>query len=466
MIYDLIIKNATMVSPAETSCGSIMIKNGKIAAIGCSEPEYEALEVIDASGKLVFPGFIDSHVHSRDGSKGATYKEDFAHSSMAAAAGGITTILEMPNCNPAIFCTENLQDLVRTLTPKAYVDFGVWGLCLGSLNNDRLQELADAGVVAFKFFWGYAIDSNTYQLIYNYQDGMKDAIPPLSNGEVYKLFREVAKTGKIVAIHAEDFSIIKQLTEEAKAAGMNDYDGMLYARPAVSETIVTDTAIQIAEATGARLHILHVAAGDCLDYIRKAQAEGFDITAETCPHYLKLTKDDYSRCGTLMKGYPPVRTQLDQDMLWEGLRDGTLSFVASDHAPHAPEEKSQDIWTAPAGMAAIETMAPIMINAVNEGKITWEDLADVLSVSAAKQYDIYPMKGSLLPGTDADITIVDPEVEYTIDQTRLHSKHKLSPYDGMQMKGKVVRTIVRGRTIMKDGEIVSEPCGTFIRSEN
>ena len=191
MMWDLLIKNADYVSEHQIEHGNIYVKDGKIAAISAELLAGDAKETIDATGRLVFPGFIDTHCHSRDGSKGAWYKEDFAHSSRAAAVGGITTILEMPNCNPAIYNVENLHDLIKTITPKAYVDFGVWGLCLGKLNNDSLQALADAGVVAFKFFWGYAIDAKNYQLIYNYEEGMKDVIPPMGN-EFINLVKDTA----------------------------------------------------------------------------------------------------------------------------------------------------------------------------------------------------------------------------------------------------------------------------------
>lgn len=464
MDWDLVIKNSVFYTDKDSFSGNVYVKDGKIAAFSSEDMEGTAVETIDAAGKYVFPGFIDTHCHSRDGSRGAHYKEDFVHSSKAAAAGGITTVLEMPNCNPAVYSVEMMEDLIKTITPKAYVDFGVWGLCLGDLNRDQLQPLADAGVAAFKFFWGYAIDSKTYQLIYNYQDGMEGVIPPFSNGEVYKLFRDVAKTGKKVAIHAEDFSIIKLLTQEAKEKGMNDYSGMLYSRPPMSETVTVETAIQIAESTGAKLHILHVAAGDCLKYIRNAKAEGYPVTAETCPHYLFLTDADYSHCGNSMKGYPPVREKYDQDLLWKGIEDGTLSFVCSDHAPHTPEEKAKDIWTAPAGMVAIETMVPLMINSVSEGQISWNKLAELMSVEPAKQFGLFPLKGSLEIGSDADFTIVDPDIEYIVDQQKLHSRTKLSPYNGMKLKGKPVQTIVRGKAVMKDGEIISEPSGHFVRS--
>lgn len=462
-MWDHVIKNGTIVTGSESFKADIYIKDGKIGAISSEPLEGEAKEVTDATGKYLLPGFIDTHVHSRDGRNGAHYKEDFFHSSMAGACGGITTIYEMPNCNPAIYNTEKLDDLVEVITPKAHTDFGVWGLCLGDLNNSELAKLDKAGVVGFKFFWGYAIDSKAYQLIYNYKEGMEDVIPPLDNGEVYRIFREVAKTGKMVAIHAEDFFIIKALTAEVQARGDKSYAAMLEARPVLSETMVIESAIQIAEATGAHLHILHLACGDGVDLIRAAQERGVNVTGETCPHYLYLTDEDAEKVGSLIKGYPPVRTQYDQDKLWKGLREGTLCLVCSDHAPHSAEEKSAGLWDAPAGMATNETMSMVMLDGVNKGKITLNDLARVMSENPAKQFGTYPMKGSLEVGTDADITIVDLEKEYTFHQEDMHSRTKLSPYNGRTFKGKVAQTILRGTTIAKDGEIVGEPTGHFIK---
>lgn len=463
MDWDLVIKGGTLVTASESKQANLYVKDGKIAAVSAVELPGTCGEVIDAAGKLVFPGFIDTHVHSRDGSRGAHYKEDFFHSSMAGAVGGVTTIYEMPNCNPAIYNVEMLEDLKKTITPKAHTDFGVWGLCLGDLNNSEIEALDRAGVVGFKYFWGYAIDEKTYQLVYNYTPGMQGVIPPYDEGKIFQIFRTVAKTGKKLAIHAEHFDLIKLFTSEVTSAGEKGYAAVLKARPDFSETTVINTAIAFAEQTGCHLHILHLAAGKGVDLIRKAQQRGVPVTGETCPHYLALTDRDAERVGVMIKGYPPVRTQEDQDLLWGGLKDGTLSFVCSDHAPHSAEEKQQDFWVAPAGNATIETMSMILLDAMNKGKITENEVAKFLSENPAKEFGTYPQKGSLTVGGDADFAIVDPNAEYVFHQESMHSRTKLSPYDGGTYRGRVVQTVLRGMTVAKDGEIVGAPRGHFIR---
>ncbi len=462
MIFDRAIINGRIVTPNDTFFGDIYIKDGVIAAITAPETKLEAFDVVDASGLTVMPGFIDTHVHSRDGFNGAHYKEDFFHSTMAAAAGGFTTIYEMPNCNPAIYNVDMLNRLIECVTPKAHVDFCAWGLCLGDLNAKELDALSEAGVCGFKFFWGYAIDSNTYQLVYNYRSGMKDCIPPLDRGEILRMFKNVAKTGKLLGIHAEDFDIIKALTQEVLAGCDRSYAAMLRSRPTVSETSIIESAISYAKASDMRLHILHLAAGDGVELIRRAQHEGFPVTGETCPHYLALSDEDGDRLGSVMKGYPPVREKRHQELLWQGLIDGTLSHVCSDHAPHSPEEKAQGLFDAPAGMAAIETMSLIMLNAVNAGRITENKLVSLLSENPAKLFGAYPKKGALMVGSDADMVLLDMDAEYTFDRATMHSRTKLSPYHGLHMKGRPVHTILRGRSVCENGDIKCAPFGRFV----
>jgi len=287
MLWDHVISNGSIVTAEEEYEASIYIKDGKISAISQTPLGGESKKTTDATGLHVLPGLIDTHIHSRDG--GATYKEDFYHSTQAAAAGGITTVFEMPNTNPPVNHKENFYKQADNLKSKAHVDFGIWGICLGDLNIKDLEGLHEAGVIGFKYFWGYAVDKNTYQLIYNFVEGMEDVIPPCNDGEVYRMLEEVAKTGQTLAIHAENSDVINHLTEVMKATGKDDYETVLASRPSLVEELTIQTGISMAKKTGTRLHILHVSSAEGVKLIQQAQEEGYPITAETCPHYLFLT---------------------------------------------------------------------------------------------------------------------------------------------------------------------------------
>lgn len=464
MIYDLLIKNGSIVTGREITKANICVLDGKIAAVTSPDVESEAKEVIDAQGKYVYSGFIDTHVHSRDG--GQTHKEDFYHSTMSAACGGITTILEMPNAVPAVVDKDSFERQKANLESKACVDFGMWGLCVGRENNDKLQELAEQGVVGFKFFWGYSIRKSDYSLVYSPSSMGDDIIPPFQDGEIYEIFEEVQKTGKQIAIHAENASMIKRFTERVKVEDYkNDYEALLATRPSVTEETTIKTAISFSKATGAHLHVLHVSSKEGVELIREAKAKGLSVTGESCPHYLVLTNEDFDRVGKMIKGYPPVRYQADQDAMWAGLKDGTLSFVCSDHAPHRKEDKQGSIFNIPAGMCAIETMVPLLANEVNNGKITKQELAMILSENPAKHFGLYPQKGSLEIGTDADITIMDFDQEKTIHADELHSISKVTAYDGFKVSAVPVCTIVRGNVLVKDGVMAENmKVGKFIRA--
>lgn len=463
MIWDHVIKNGYIYNGTDFLKGNLYIKDGKIAAISENELSGEAKKTTDANELYVLPGFIDTHVHSRD--PGATYKEDFYYSTQAAAAGGITMVFEMPNTNPPINNVENLHKQKDNLTPKAHVDFGIWAICLGDLNMKDIVPLHEAGVIGFKFFWGYAINSNTFQLMYNYKDGDEGVIPPLPDGEVYDIFKEVEKTGQLLAIHAENNEIIQRLTKKVEDSGRRDYEALLEGRPNLAEEMTIQSGIAMAKKLGTRLHILHVSTGEGVELVRQAQREGYPITSETCPHFLFLSNEDYETIGPQMKVYPPVKYKKDQNELWQGIQDGTVSIVCSDHAPHTEEEKDGDLWSIPAGMCGVETLAPLMLNAVSEGKITLQQACGLLAEGPAKQFGIYPQKGSLALGTDADITIVDMNKEMIIKRENLHSKSKVTAFDQFSIKGVPVNTIVRGVTVMEDGQIVSEPIGQMVMPE-
>ncbi|MFA9381913.1 MAG: dihydroorotase family protein, partial [Acetanaerobacterium sp.] len=356
------------------------------------------------------------------------------------------------------------QEQRTNLSSKAYIDFAMWALCLGKINNDDLGALDELGAAAFKFFWGYAVNKQNYGLVYNYKKGDPNVIPPLSDGEIYTIFEEMARIKKPLAIHAENASLIGELVDRVNVADYkNEYEALLATRPAVAEETIVATALSFARVTGAHLHILHMSAKESVALLREAKARGVNATGETAPHYLTLTSADFDRIGTTMKGYPPVRYQADQDALWQGLRDGTVDSIGSDHAPHTAQEKNGSLFDIPAGMCCIETTVPLLLDAVNRGRLSENRLAAVLSENTAKLYGIYPQKGSLIPGTDADITIVDFNMKKTLRSEEMFSKSKTTAFDGFAVQGVPVQTIVRGKTLARNGVLTcEESTGRFI----
>lgn len=463
-MYDLLIKNGTIVTEETEYDSHIYIKSGKIELITQNLLDVEAAETVDAAGQYILPGLMDTHIHSRD--KGATHKEDFYHSTMAAVAGGITTVFEMPNTNPPVNNVDNFRRQVDNLTEKAFCNFGLWGICLGDLNNKDIKGLSDEGVIGFKYFWGYAIDENTYQLIYNYHDSMEGVISPYDDGQVYKMFEEVTKTGKVLAIHAENSELINYLDGKEAAEGLNEYDAAVAARPSLAEELTIQTGISFSKELGTRLHILHISSKEGVDLVAQAQAQGLNVTGETCPHYLYLTNEDFEEIGNMMKAYPLVKFEDDQERLWKGIDQGTISLVCSDHAPHTEEEKTGDFNQIPAGMCGIETLVPLMLNAVSEGRLTLQNIVSLLSSEPSKLFDLYPNKGTLHAGSDADLTIVDMNKEKIIKKDELHSKSKVTAYHGFKVRGLPVATIVNGKIVMSNGEIVGEPSGELVKPYN
>lgn len=457
----LVIKGGTVVLPNGNFVLDVAINDGKI--VGLTENicgEFE--NTINAQGKYIFPGFIDTHVHSRDASR--TDVEDFNHSTLAAAAGGITTIFEMPNASPAIIDKKSFAHQLDNYSSKAHVDFGMWALCLGNINNNQIQELADYGVVGFKFFWGYSIDKLSYQLIYNEGDN-KNVILPLRSSDIYEIFKEVQKTGKQLAIHAENADLIRYNEKIYRHKdGLSDYDKLLKIRSEAVETSTVSKAIEMSRTTGCKLHILHVSSQSTTELVEQAQNDNISVTCETCPQYLFLNKEDYQRIGPRMKVYPPIRESGDSLGIMNKINAGVVSHVCSDHAPHKLEDKLGNIFEIPSGMCGVETLVPLMVNAVSQKLMTHRKLAEVLSESPAKMYGMYPQKGSLIIGTDADITIIDFNNALIIKEKNLHSKSKVTAFDQYKVKGKPFATIVRGHIVMIDDVMSEKKIGKFVSS--
>lgn len=461
----LLITGGTVVTPAGTFPADLLCEDGRIAGILDPGSAVEHDEVVDATGKLVFPGFIDPHVHSRD--PGATHKEDFSHSTRGALVGGVTTILEMPNAIPPVESVDVFRVRREEHARNAWVDFGLWGLSLGTTNIDQLGPLFAEGAVAVKLFWGYALHRETRSLVYNTADVPADQLllPP-DNGEVLEVFKEVARHGGVLAAHCEDRDILAYSERALGDRGIRTYDDLLAARPAIAEAATISLGAEMSKLTGCRFHVVHMASATGLAAVRAAQQRGIRITAETCPQYLTLTKDDYERVGPVMKVYPPIRTQEDQDELWSGIVDGSITSVGSDHAPHTVAEKSQDFSTQPAGNVGVETIAPLMIDAMVRGKLSAEQLSRVLSGNTAELYGIAHRKGAIRIGADADLTIVDPDARRVIRNEELVAKQKVTPWNGVELRGAPVVTVLRGQVAARNGEPVGDRRGEFIAARH
>jgi allantoinase len=458
----LTIRNGTIATASGTYRADIVCDDGYISSIKISGSVRPGDEDIDASDLLVFAGFIDPHVHSRD--PGLTEKEDFAHSTAAAAAGGLTTILEMPNAVPPVTDERTLRTRADQHSKVAYVDFGLWGMSLGTQNLNELAALLDAGAIGIKLFWGYALDKVTKELVYNLGDKSPDELfyPP-KLGEVLDLFAVVASEGGLLAAHCEDREVIEGY-ERALGSEVGAYADLLERRPDSAEAVSISLAIEFSRSTGCRFHVVHMASSRAVRLVRAAQRDGIAISAETCPHYLTLTDQSFEKLGPLMKVYPLIRRAEDQRALREAIVDGTIASVGSDHAPHTIEQKRQPLAEGPAGFLGVETIVRLMLNEAAESRIPVKRIAWVLGEGTARLYGLYPRKGVILPGADADFTIVDPERSWTIRNEDLHSKNPLSPWHGWSGKWMPVWGVLRGRPIMRNGDVVGEPSGRWVRS--
>jgi dihydroorotase len=438
---DLVIANGTVVSPDAARPASIAIKNGTVIAVGAAEAMPPAKETLDASDLYVLPGAIDVHVHFRD--PGYPHKEDFSTGTAGAAFGGVTTVFDMPNTVPPTGTGKILAEKHAMAAAAAHVDFGLYGL-LGENTIEHVGDLVAGGVIGFKLYMG-----NTF-----------GNIPSPSTGAMLEGFEVVAATGKRISLHAETASIMARREARMTAAGRRDPLAHLAARPAVVAVEAVARAAIVAEWTGARIHILHISSADELRPLAEAKARGVDITGETCPHYLMLSSDDYARFAGIIRVNPPVREIHHQAPLWQALADGTIDMIATDHAPHAPEEKTRnDIWSVDCGFPGVETQMPLMLTEVARGRFSICDYVRWSAANPAKVWGLYPKKGVIAPGADADIAVVDLARTWTIDDAKIQSRSKITPWHGRAVTGLPLHTLVRGRFVMRERTLMPNTKG-------
>lgn len=442
--FDLIIRNGTLVTHAGERRADLAVRDERIVAF---EASGEAREEIDATGLHIFPGLIDSHVHFND--PGRAEWEGIATGSQALAVGGGTMFFDMPlNSHPPTIDAVSFDAKLAVAGAGSHLDFALWGgLVLG--NQDNLAELADRGVIGFKAFM---CDSGIADFLSVDEATLRDGM------------KRIAKLGKLVAVHAESDSLTRELTLQAVAAGKTTPRDYLDSRPVRAELEAIARALEFAGETGCALHIVHVSCGAGLSLIKEACQRGVNVTCETCPHYLVLTEDDFLHLGAPAKCAPPLRAKPDQTALWQGVRTGLVTTIGSDHSPSPPEMKAgPDIFKIWGGIAGVQYTLPLLLT---EGAVA-RDLAlsliaQLTSFNVAQRFGLPPTKGRLEVGADADLALVDLRQAFEVHAEDLFYRHKLSPYFGRALTGRVVRTILRGRTVFHDGRILGQPEGRFV----
>lgn len=437
---DLVIRGAKVVSPEQIIEASVAISGERIVAVGHDDVMPPARAEMRADGLYLLPGAIDSHVHFRD--PGYPNKETWKTGSAAAVCGGVTTVFEMPNTNPPTGTIAALNIKLKA-AESSYCDFGIHGL-LGDDTVDHLEELLAGGVTSFKAFVG-----NTF-----------GNLPAPSDGALLEGFEKLAPLGIRTVVHAENSSIMARRQKRMVEAGRKDAHAHLAARPVVCEIEAISRVVTFAEWTGARVHIAHHSGADSLYVLRAAKERGVDLTVETCPQYMLLNTDDFSRFGGILRVNPPVREKRHNQPLWDALMDGTIDIIATDHAPHTIEENTREsIWECDCGFPGVETQMPLMLTEINAGRASLMDYVKWSAVAPAKAWGIYGTKGVIAPGAHADIAIVDMNRAGTIADGQLHSLSKISPWHGRAVRGYPLHTIVRGRFAMRDGKLVEEASG-------
>ncbi|MFQ5796551.1 MAG: dihydroorotase family protein [Candidatus Bipolaricaulia bacterium] len=376
-------------------------------------------ERIDCTGKLILPGVIDVHVHFRDFNE--RHKETWATGVRAALRGGVTTVFDMPNNDPPTTTLEQIQ-AKRRLAERTGINYGLY-LGVTRDNLDQIPKWADE-VDAFKLYMGHSTGNL----------GMTE------RWAQRLAFQAVAETGKVLTVHAEDQGLIDAFTQ--KCRGRNDPKVHGDCRPKLVESVAVSDALGYAFRYRTKLHLAHVTTELAVHLIESV--DDVDVTAETCPHYLIYTEEALAEQGPRLKINPPLRSERDREVLWEAIRSGTIDLIASDHAPHTLEEKSRDIWEAPSGMPGVETTLPLILDAVNRGKLSLGQAVELLSINPAKRFGL-TRKGKIEIGLDADLTVVDMELERPVRREHLATRCGWSPYEGMSLRGWPVMTFVGGR---------------------
>ena len=456
VVCDLVVTGGTLVTSSGVRVADVAVADGRIAAVLDPGTVADAAEVIDARGRHVLPGVIDTHVHTRH--PGVPAREDFVSGTSAAAAGGITTIFEMPISKLPANSGAALARRAALLEPDAVVDFALYGGA-GHENLAGIAGQAEAGAVAFKTFL---------------------QPPPLTRLDEFfglwctdeaslrDVMREVAATGLRHCFHCEHTPTFQALQRRLQQQGRCTGRAHAESRPPIVEDLSVGIVLALADDVGARVQVVHCSSPRAVRLVHEARARGVDATVETCPPYLFFTDEALDRLGPFAKCNPPLRGEAEREGLRRAVYDGRIDVIGTDHSPFLAADKAAgdaDIFLAPPGLGGLEVLVPLMLTAVHDGWLRLEHVPALLSENAARLFRL-PRKGRLSPGADADLTIVDLAAAWTYDHRSAvtRSRDNMRIYDGMTLRGRVTTTVVRGVTVFRDGGVVGRPGhGRFVR---
>ena len=437
---DLVIKG-DLVLPGEIAEGACVgVKGGVIAGLYQDGEMPDAIETIDATGKYVFPGMVDAHVHSYSGPE-----ETFDHSTPAAAAGGVTTIVEMPYDHTGKITTVELfEEKIDRIRKKARVDVALLATIEKEGHLENIAPLVKKGAVGFKLS---VIEADPMRF------------PRIEDDVLYEALREIGSHGVPTGFHAENDPIVSSLIAKFRKDRKTGPGAHCNSRPPVTETLPVLKLLEMAYWLDGELHLYHISHPRSLRFIEMYQEQGVDVTVETCPHYLLLNVDDMDRLKAHAKINPPLRKKEAVEDMWELLTSGYIDMVTSDHAPWPGDRKqAADIFDNASGAPGVETIFPLMFSeGVMERELPPAFLAELLCENPARRFKVFPKKGQISLGADADFAVVDPSIQWIIRAEDMRSSAGWTPFDGMTVKGRVTRTVLRGRTIYDGDAVIAEP---------
>jgi allantoinase len=443
-----VIRSRRVLTPTGVRPAAVYCENGKITVVAEWADISGDAEFVDAGDLVVMPGLVDSHVHVNE--PGRTEWEGYETATKAAAAGGVTTIVDMPlNSIPATTTLAAFEEKLAAAAGKCTVDVAFWGGVVPG-NVSELEPLIERGVRGFKCF-----------LIHS---GV-DEFPHVTRSDLQIAMPELARLETVLLVHAELEGPIEAAAASVADEDPREYNTFLHSRPRNAEDEAIALMIDLCRETGARVHIVHHSSSDSLDLLRAARSEGLPITVETCPHYLTFVAEDIGNGATHFKCCPPVRERENREKLWEAVADGTIDMIVSDHSPCTPALKRQDsgdFMDAWGGISALQFSLSVMWTNFRSRGFELSDLTRLMSEGPAKLAGLEKRKGKLAPGFDADIVIWDPDAAFTVNPELVYHRHKLTPYSGREVYGRVEAVYVRGGLVYDRGEFTREPAGDLI----